>query len=50
MPKEVRDMLQSLQITIERLHLRYEDDYFSEGAPYSFGVVIDVSYFYHFTP
>ena len=43
MPKEVREMLANLNITVERLHIRYEDDYFSEGAPYSFGVIIDVS-------
>lgn len=42
-PKEVREVFQSVQITIEKLHIRYEDDYFSQAAPYSWGIVIEVS-------
>jgi len=34
--------LRSLNIVIKRLHIRYEDDYYStEGKPYSFGFVIN---------
>jgi Mg/Co/Ni transporter MgtE len=29
-------------LTIQKLHIRYEDDYFAEvGKPYSFGILID---------
>ena len=34
-------MLKGLTIVIKRLHLRYEDDYYSGETPYSFGVVIE---------
>jgi hypothetical protein len=34
--------LRSLNIVVKRLHIRYEDDYYStEGKPYSCGVVIN---------
>jgi hypothetical protein len=34
--------LRSLNIVVKRLHIRYEDDYYStEGKPYSFGLVIN---------
>ena len=36
-------MLKGLTIIIKRLHLRFEDDYYSSENPYSFGLVIDVS-------
>ena len=39
--KEQTDVLKGLTIVIKRLHLRYEDDYYSGETPYSFGVVIE---------
>lgn len=42
--KEQKDAVRGLTINIKRLHLRYEDDYYSGETPYSFGVVIDVSF------
>ena len=41
--KDQQDAVKGLTIFIKRLHLRYEDDYYSGESPYSFGVVIDVS-------
>ena len=39
--KEDHDFLCSLTLTIKRLHVRYEDDFFSNESPYSFGMVIE---------
>lgn len=39
--KETKDAVKGLKINIKRLHLRYEDDYYSFENPYSFGIVID---------
>ena len=39
--KETKDAVKGLKISIKRLHLRYEDDYYSFENPYSFGIVID---------
>ena len=41
MPKEVRELYKSVQITINQLHVRYEDDYYNPGSPYAWGIVID---------
>ena len=41
--KEQREVIKGLTLRIKKLHLRYEDDYYSCDNPYSFGVVIDVS-------
>ena len=30
-----------LKLEIKRLHLRYEDDYFQQNKPFSFGLMID---------
>ena len=38
---EDHDFLRSLTLTIKRLHVRYEDDFFSNDSPYSFGMVIE---------
>ncbi|CDW82744.1 UNKNOWN [Stylonychia lemnae] len=35
------NLMKNLRLTIKRLHIRFEDDYFSAQSPYSFGVVID---------
>jgi len=43
--KDQKDMVRGLTIVINKLHLRYEDDYYSTENPYSFGVVIEVSDF-----
>ena len=31
---------------VNRIHLRYEDDYFTGETPFAFGAVIDVIYNY----
>lgn len=41
MPKEARDLCKSVQLQINKLHIRYEDDYFNSGSPYAWGIVID---------
>lgn len=33
--------MKNLRLTINKLHIRFEDDYFSPEKPYTFGVVID---------
>ena len=38
---EQKDVVKGLTIKIKKLHLRFEDDYYSSDNPYSFGVVID---------
>ena len=43
MTKDQKDLVRGLTIVINKLHLRYEDDYYSTENPYSFGVVIEVS-------
>jgi len=40
--KEQRDIFKGLKIVINKLHLRFEDDYYAGERPYSFGVVIEV--------
>ena len=34
-------MIKGLTIKIKKLHLRFEEDYYSCENPYSFGVVVD---------
>lgn len=34
-------MVKGLTIKIKKLHLRFEDDFYSSDNPYSWGVVID---------
>ena len=34
-------MIKGLTIKIKKLHLRFEDDFYSSDNPYSWGVVID---------
>ena len=41
MTSEQKDLIKGLTLVIKRLHLRYEDDYFSQENPYSCGLVID---------
>ena len=38
---EQKDVIKGLTIKIKKLHLRFEDDYYSSENPYSFGIVID---------
>ena len=38
---EQKDVVKGLTIKIKKLHLRFEDDYYSCDNPYSWGVVID---------
>ena len=45
MTNEQKDIVKGLTIHIKQLHLRYEDDYYSSECPYSFGLVIDVSFY-----
>ena len=33
--------MKNLKLTINRLHIRFEDDYFSFELPYSIGLVVD---------
>ena len=42
----IRSVLKNIKVTIRKLHVRFEEDYFSNGEcrswePFSFGVVID---------
>ena len=30
-----------LKIEVKRIHIRYEDDYFHDNRPFSFGLMID---------
>jgi len=48
--KDQKDLVRGLTIVINKLHLRYEDDYYSTENPYSFGVVIEVSDFCQIRP
>lgn len=32
-----------MKLKINKVHIRYEDDYFNSETPFSFGLVIDVS-------
>ena len=41
MTSEQKDLIKGLTLVIKRLHLRYEDDYFSQENHYSCGLVID---------
>lgn len=34
-------MFKGLKVTINKFHLRYEDDFYSKSTPYSFGVAFD---------
>ena len=38
---EQKDVVKGLTIKIKKLHLRFEDDFYSSDNPYSWGVVID---------
>ena len=38
---EQKDVVKGLTIKIKKLHLRFEDDYYSSDNPYSWGVVIN---------
>jgi hypothetical protein len=33
--------MKNLKLTINRLHIRFEDDYFSQDTPFSLGFVCD---------
>lgn len=37
----MNNFLKNLKLTIKRLHIRFEDDYFSMSSPFSFGIVIE---------
>lgn len=42
----IRSVLKNLKLTVNKVHVRFEEDYFSNGEsrswePFSFGVVID---------
>jgi hypothetical protein len=42
----IRNILKNLKLTVNKLHIRFEDDYFSNGEnklwePFSLGLVID---------
>jgi hypothetical protein len=42
----MRSVIKNLKLTVNRLHIRFEDDYFSSGEskqwePFSFGIVLD---------
>jgi len=42
--KENFDYLKGFKLSVEKIHIRFEDDYFAEtDKAYSFGIVIDVS-------
>ena len=36
----MRSMARQINIKVNNLHIRYEDDYFSGGNPYTMGLVI----------
>ena len=40
--KEQKDLVKGLTLSIKKLHLRFEDDYYSGDTPYSCGIVIQV--------
>jgi hypothetical protein len=44
--KMVTDIFKNLVVSINKLHIRYEDDYFPIEKPYSFGILIDVGSFF----
>ena len=44
--KQTIDFLKNFKLKINRLHVRYEDDYFTGESPFSFGVVLDVNLFH----
>lgn len=33
--------MKNLKLSVKRLHIRFEDDYFSTFTPFSFGLVIE---------
>ena len=42
----IRSILKNIKLTVNKVHIRFEEDYFSNGEcrswePFSFGVVID---------
>ena len=42
----IRSVLKNIKLTVKKVHIRFEEDYFSNGEckswePFSFGVVID---------
>lgn len=37
----ITNILKNVTLTINRIHLRYEDDYFSQINPFSFGLLCD---------
>ena len=37
----MRSMARQINLKINKLHIRYEDDYFSGGQPYTMGCVIE---------
>ena len=37
----MNNFMKNLKLNVKRIHIRYEDDYFSITQPYSFGIVID---------
>ena len=41
--KQTFDFIKNMKLKINKLHVRYEDDYLNGDSPFSFGLVIDVS-------
>ena len=37
----MHSFLKNLKLTIKRLHIRFEDDYFSTQSPFSLGLAVD---------
>lgn len=41
MEEDVNTFLKNLKFKIKKLHIRFEDDYFSAQSPFSLGLVVD---------
>jgi hypothetical protein len=44
--RNLRNLIKNVKLTVNRLHVRFEDDYFSNGEskmwePFSFGLIVD---------
>ncbi len=35
-------ILKNVNLTVNRLHIRYEDDYYASQHPFAFGIICDV--------
>lgn len=42
MEKQTFDFIKNMKLRVNKVHIRYEDDYFNADSPFSFGLVIDV--------